>query len=86
MSYAWGGMLISGTARACCAVAAGRGSFGCSGTPSVVALCAGDAASFVSFACPQGTDISITGVVSGPIPWGPGFGETVVLSFALGLS
>ena len=58
-------MLIDGVVSAYCAVSTGIGTFGCSDTPGRKVVRAGGAASFVSFAYPWVTGVSINDTVSG---------------------
>ena len=77
-----GGVLIVGTVRSCCAVSSGRGAFGCAAASSRIVVCEMDAI-YVSFTCPWGTRVSITGTFSGANPCGPSVGEMGFLRFAL---
>ena len=79
------GMVVVGSERACCEVSASRGAFGCAGAPGRIVTCAWDV-SFVSFARPWDTGVSITGTVSGDNPCGPSVCDAIVLRPALGLS
>ena len=66
-------------------VTASVGTFGCAGAPGRIVTCAWDV-SFVSFARPWDTGVSITGTVSGDNPCGPSVCDAIVLRPALGLS
>ena len=58
------GMIVTGTARACCAVYVSGVAFGCAGAPCNIFSCTGDAR-IGSFTLIWGTSAATSGTVSG---------------------
>ena len=82
---AGGRILTCGAASACCEGASGSSALGCTDTPGRTFAFVEGTTSFFSFDYPWGTVVVVTGAVSGTNPCKPGFGETIILGFALGM-